>query len=232
MDLTRRDFVKASSALVTALGLNASGVLRNEVLAKETEDGGVPVVWLQGQSCNGCSVSLLNCIYYTTIDDLLVNSLDVEFHPTLMAAAGHLAVSAAEKAYRRGGYVLVIEGAIPTAAGGAYCQLWPGLTMVKGVDRFAKRASVVIAVGACASFGGVVHGEPNPTGAQGVANEYYGKRTIRIPSCPAQPDRIVGTVAYIIANGCASSIPLRLKDLRLLLVLRVTICHDSYGPEC
>ena len=69
MDLTRRDFVKASSALVTALGLNASGVLRNEVLAKETEDGGVPVVWLQGQSCNGCSVSLLNCIYYTTIDD-------------------------------------------------------------------------------------------------------------------------------------------------------------------
>ena len=81
MDVTRRDFVKASSALVTALGLNATGILREEAMAGEKNEDGVPVVWLQGQSCNGCSVSLLNCIYYTTIDDLLVNTLDVEFHP-------------------------------------------------------------------------------------------------------------------------------------------------------
>jgi hydrogenase small subunit len=204
MKLTRRDFVKASSAIVTALGLNASGVLRlKQAEALEAQDGGVPVVWLQAQSCNGCSVSLLNCIYYTTIDDLLVNKLDLEFHPTLMAAAGNLAIAAAEKAYRRGGYVLVVEGAIPTAANGEYCELWPGMTALRGVTRFARRASFILAVGACASYGGMVHGAPNPTGAQGLADSYFGKRVVKIPSCPAHPDWVVGTVAYILANGTA-----------------------------
>jgi NiFe hydrogenase small subunit HydA len=193
--------VKASSALVTALGLNATGVLR--LGEAEALEGGVPVVWLQAQSCNGCSVSLLNCIYYTTIDDLLLNTIDLDFHPTLMAAAGNLAVAAAERAYRRGGYVLVVEGSIPTAAGGDYCQLWSGMSALDGVARFAERAAFIMGVGSCACYGGVVHGAPNPTGAQGLADEYFGKRTIKLPSCPAQPDRVVGTVAYLIANGSA-----------------------------
>jgi len=187
--------------LRAAFGLNTTGFLKEAAEALEVSEGGVPVVWFQGQSCNGCSVSLLNAIYYTTIDDLLLNKIDMEFHPTLMAAAGHPAVSAAEKAYRKGGYVFVVEGSVPTAASGRYCQLWPGLTMVKAVDRFAKRAGFIMAVGACASFGGVVHGAPNPTGAQGLADEYYGKRVIRIPSCPAHPDRVVGTVAHLLSEG-------------------------------
>jgi hydrogenase small subunit len=168
-----------------------------EAWAKEAAEGGLPLVWLQAQSCSGCSVSLLNSIASMSIDDLLVNSLDLEFHSSLMAAPGNLAVSAAEKAYRRGDYVLVVEGAIPTAADGTYCYLWPGLTALKGVDRYAKRARHILAVGACACYGGMVGGAPNPTGAQGLEAEYYGKQVIKIPGCPTHPDWIVNTVARV-----------------------------------
>ena len=205
--LTRRDFLRASSALVAALTLPATELLRpKEAQALETIAGGAPVLWLQAQSCSGCSISLLNSISLSTIDGLLVGALDLESHPTLMASAGNLAVSAAEKTYRRGGYVLVVEGAIPTADGGKYCQLWPGLTALEGVARYAKRAAFIIAVGTCAAFGGLVAGAPNPTGAKGLDASYYGKTVIKLPGCPCHPDWIVGTVAHLLANGTAPSL--------------------------
>jgi hydrogenase small subunit len=172
-----------------------------EAFSLEAKDGGVPVVWLEAQSCTGCSVSLLNSIYYRTIDDLLLNSLDMEFHDALMAPAGNLAVSAAEKAYRRGGYILAVEGSVPAAAGGEYCHLWSGLTALKGVTRFARRARHIIAVGSCACYGGVPAAAPNPTGAQGLEEEYFGKQVIKIPGCPTHPDWVVGSIAHILASG-------------------------------
>ena len=88
MGVTRRDFVRATSAIGAAFGLEATGVMSlvGDAQAKETAAGGVPVLWLQGQACSGCSVSLLNTIFYTTIDDLAVNTLDINFHPNLTAA--------------------------------------------------------------------------------------------------------------------------------------------------
>ncbi len=204
MELTRRDLLKASSAVAAALGLHASGLLSlEEALALEAEDGGVPVVWLQAQSCTGCSVSLLNSTYYTTLEDLAINSLDIDFHPTLMAAAGDLAVSEAENTYNAGGYVLVVEGAIPSGEDGQYCHLWPGTTALEGIERYAENAGAIIAVGTCAAYGGMVAGSPNPTGARGLADSYAGKKVIKIPGCPPHPDWIVGTVAYLMKYGTA-----------------------------
>jgi hydrogenase small subunit len=205
--LTRRDFLKASTAVAAALGLKASGVLRvEEALGLESSLGGVPVVWLQALTCTGCSVSLLNSAYFTTIDDLLVNSLDLNYHPNLMAAAGQMAVSAAEDAYSKGGYVLVVEGAIPQAAGGRYCYVWPGMTAQAAVTRYASRAGFILAVGTCASYGGMAAGKPNPTGAAGLDAYYGSTRVIKIPGCPIHPDWVVGTIAYLLANKVAPSL--------------------------
>jgi len=198
MTISRRDFLKASCAVAAALGLRSSLFRGGEALAAE---GGVPVVWFQAQGCSGCSVSLLNSIYYTTIDDLLLNTLDLEFHPTVMAAAGYAAVSAAQAAYDQGGYVLVVEGAVPTAEGGQYCYLWPGMTALEGVQTFSEKALVTIAVGTCASYGGMAGGSPNPTGAQGVEAVVGEKPVINIPGCPAHPDWVVGTIAYLLTYG-------------------------------
>ena len=200
MKITRRDFLKASAALGSALALKASGLMQ---LQKALAGGpnAPPVIWLQGQGCTGCSVSLLNTIHYMTIDDLLINTLDVKFHPTVMAAAGDLAVEAAEDARATGGYVLVIEGAIPRGAGGDYCHIWPGMTMLDALRSFAENAGAILAVGTCACYGGMSAGSPNPTSAAGVEDILGRGSAINIPGCPAHPDWIVGTVAAFLAGS-------------------------------
>ena len=199
MPISRRDFLKATAAVAGALGISSPLLQREqEALAKE---GGLQVVWLQGQACTGCSVSLLNSIYYATIDDLLLNTLDLQYHPNVMAGAGSTAIAAAEEAYAKGGFALVIEGAIPTAYGGRACYVWPGTTMQAAVTRYAAKAAAIIAVGTCASFGGMAAGRPNPTQARPVKTIVGSRPVINIPGCPAHPDWIVGTIAYILQNG-------------------------------
>ncbi len=211
MNITRRDFLQASAAITGALALKASGLLQLQKALAAGEAAGVPVIWLQGQSCTGCSVSLLNTIHYMTIDDLLVNVIDLQYHPTVMAAAGDLASGVAKDAAP--GYVLVIEGAIPVGAAGHYCHVWEDengdpVTMEIAFDDFRQRASHILAVGTCASYGGIPAGNPNPTIALGVneALSYLGvgkkKRptVINIPGCPSHPDWIVGTVAALLAG--------------------------------
>jgi len=203
MDITRRDFLRAYAAIGGALLLKASGLLQLQKAMAGGADS-PPLIWLQGQGCTGCSVSLLNSVYYTTIDDLLINKLDMKFHSTVMASAGDLAAGEAETARRLGGYILVVEGAVPLGEQGQYCQLWEGMTMQKALESFAKGASVILAVGTCASYGGMCAGKPNPTGASGVEQALTSlglqANVINIPGCPAHPDWIVGTVSTLL-NG-------------------------------
>lgn len=218
MNITRRHFLKASAAITGALALKGSGLLG---LQKAMADVASmpPVIWLQGQGCTGCSVSFLNSVYYTTVDDLLINTLEVKFHPSVMAAAGDMAVEAAEDARDAGGYVLVIEGAIPVGANGHYCHVWEkqvggGLvpvTMQEAFASFVPGAVAVLAVGTCAAYGGMSAGGPNPTQAMGVqeALDVLGLQAavVNIPGCPSHPDWIVGTVAALLAGE-----PLALDD--------------------
>lgn len=197
--ISRREFLKYCATIAGALGLNASGLIKlQKALAAEDAP---PVVWLQAQGCTGCSVSLLNSIYYMTADDLLLNTIDLEFHATVMAGAGDLAVSAAEDAYTNEGYVLVVEGAIPTAEEGEFCYLWPGMTALNAVKKFSNKAAYILAVGTCAAYGGLPAGEPNPTRAIGVREVVRQKQVINIPGCPSHPDWIVGTIAHLLIYG-------------------------------
>lgn len=200
MEISRRDLLKASAAVLTAPGLGgqAMGELQ-KVLAGESHP---PVVWLQGQSCSGCSVSLLNSVYYATADDLLQNWIDLQYHPTISAAAGDLAMSVAEKARLAGGYILAIEGSVPTGAAGRFCTVWAGKTMHQALIDFAPQARFILAVGACAAFGGLVAANTNPTTARSVSPVLADdSRIINIPGCPAHPDWVVGTIAHLLRNG-------------------------------
>ena len=54
-------------------------------------NGDPRVIWLQGRGCSGCSVSLLDRMTMITVEDLLRNMIDLEYHSALIAAAGDLA---------------------------------------------------------------------------------------------------------------------------------------------
>lgn len=205
MRITRRQFLKYCGGSAVALGLSQIGLLRLRKALAAVD--GPPVIWLQGAGCSGCSVSLLNKVANDdgpAADDLLLNYINLKYHPTVMAAAGDLAVASANEVLPSGGHFLVVEGAIPTARRGIYCHVWEEdgepVTALEAVQTFSEKAAGVIACGTCAAFGGIPAGDPNPTACRGVS-EIIGDDVINIPGCPPHPDWIIGTIAHILVEG-------------------------------
>jgi hydrogenase small subunit len=196
MNLTRRDFMRYLVASAAALGYSQLDLSRvAEALAAKP-----PLVWLQGASCNGCSVSLLNSAV-PVIDDVLLNTLDLRYHPTLMAAAGDQAVTTATQNLTGGFPILVVEGAIPTAHD-RYGSVWEtvdgrAVSIREAVQTFAPKAQYIMAVGSCASFGGIP-GRSTDTGVTSVTGVLPGRTVINVPGCPAHPDRIIGTITDLL----------------------------------
>jgi len=172
----------------------------------------IPVVWLQGTGCSGCSVSLLNAASPSIANILLEEivpgkHVELLFHPTVMAGSGTVALSALEGAEEAGGYVLAVEGGIPTVVseiGGTDAE-GNEVDFVEKFDALAARALAVMAVGQCAAYGGIPASAPNPSGSISVqeALEKAGLDTpfVNVPGCPPHPDWIVGTIAFILLNG-------------------------------
>jgi len=198
MKITRRDFMRYVSLSAVALGLSRVQLDRlGRVLASPSKP---PVLWLHGASCTGCSVSLLNAVN-PTVDQLLVQSISLRYHPTLMAASGDAAVAAARSTADQEPFILVVEGAIPTAYDGRCCIVWDEggreVSMAEAVETLAQRARYVVAVGTCASFGGIP-ARSDLAGAQSLG-QFLGRGTINIPGCPAHPDWIIGTLARLLS---------------------------------
>jgi len=196
-----------------------------------------PVVWLQGGACSGCIVSVLNAVS-PDIRQLLLEPVvpgrhvNLLFQPTIMAAAGEKAMSVLAGKEVESGFVLCVEGSIPTAHE-TYCTIGEldgkELTMEEKTRELASRALAVVAVGTCASFGGIPGSAPNPTGSKGVAAllKEAGIETpvINIPGCPPHPDWFVHTVASILLNGLPG--PEALDDLGRPLEFYGKTVHES-----
>jgi NiFe hydrogenase small subunit HydA len=200
MNFSRREFLKVAAAAVVAgkLGQEAFAQLQKALGRSDAPR----VIWLQGSGCDGCAISFLNSIALAPVDELLTGTVNLQFQSNLMSAAGELAISAVDAAGQQPGYILVIEGAIPVGEAGRYCRVWTDTNMDAAVTSLAENAAYIVALGACASFGGVTSGNPNPTQALGVG-EFLGDdpRLINLPGCPAHPDWLVGTLTYLITAG-------------------------------
>jgi hydrogenase small subunit len=99
----------------------------------------------------------------------------------------------------KGKYVLVVEGAIPTKDNGNYCKIG-GHKAIDLVKECAADAAAVIAIGSCASWGGMPSTGPNPTGASSVG-EVLGKPVVTIPGCPPNPYNFLATVVHFLTFG-------------------------------
>ena len=202
MQVNRRDFVKFCAASAAALGLTPADLLKlDQVFAAPNAPS---VIWLQGAGCTGCSVSFLNLISPAAPRDaaeVLINHVNLVYHPNVMSAAGEMAVAAAEQAFNTGRYILVVEGAIPTAFGGAACWAWTyggrDVTFQEAFIGLAESAMSVVAVGTCACFGGIPKAPPNPTAVKGV-QELFTRNLINIPGCPAHPDWITWGLVQVL----------------------------------
>ena len=123
-------------------------------------------------------------------------------------------------------FLLVVEGSIPNennkqegywASFGTDRVTGQPIPTCDWIDRLAPRAWAVVAVGTCATYGGIHAMEGNPTGAMGLP-DYLGwqwKSTagipiVCVPGCPAQPDNMTETFLYLLHQwaGRAPMIPL------------------------
>lgn len=199
--VNRRDFLKWVSATTATLMLPP---MFAPLVAEATElMNRVPVIWIELQDCAGNSEALLRSSA-PTVDDLLFDVLSLEYHETLQACAGHDADKQLEEAVEhfKGKYLLFVEGAIPMAMNGQYGTVGAsGETFHDHLVRMAKDSAAVVAVGTCATFGGVPAAAPNPTGAVGVMDIVKGKPIINIPACPANPANMVGVVLHYVLTG-------------------------------
>ncbi|HQJ16107.1 MAG TPA: hydrogenase small subunit, partial [Candidatus Omnitrophota bacterium] len=206
MELTRREFLQLCSASAMGMGLSQMAVPKLVSALEEAAAKRPPVIWLQGASCSGCSVSLLNTAH-PKIADVLTKIISLEYHPTVMAAAGELAFSyldtIAEKA--KGDFFLVVEGSIPTKDHGVYCTIGEKdgkeVTMLEMVQQIGPKAKAIVAVGTCSTFGGIPAGKPDPTGAQPISKIVTGVPIINIPGCPPHPDWMLGTIVHVLLFG-------------------------------
>jgi quinone-reactive Ni/Fe-hydrogenase small subunit len=198
---TRRDFMKWASAACAMLMLPASFT---PTIARAAElMNRVPVVWLELQDCAGNSEAILRSDA-PTIDELILDVLSFEFNETVMAAAGHQAEAHLEETIKTfaGKYICIVEGAIPIGAGREWCTIGArGETFEEHLKHVAKDAAAIVAVGTCATFGGVPAAAPNPTGAVGVQDVIKGKPIINISACPANPANITGTILHFVLTG-------------------------------
>lgn len=175
----------------------------------------VPVVWLQGAACTGCVVSLLNS-FSPSIHTVLLRELtpgkhvNLRFLLTAMAGQGQQVLDVLEETAeaKAGQYVLVMEGSIQMthpmfATLGEQGDHEAAIS--EKAAHLAGSAMVVVAMGTCASFGGIPAGEPNPTGAISIAEllarEGIDTPVVSIPGCPPHPDWLVGSLAAVMRYG-------------------------------
>jgi hydrogenase small subunit len=205
----------------------------------------VHILWIsEGMSCDGDSVSI-TAATQPSLEDVVLGLIPglpkVHLHNkvldfTLGGTTKHGGADDFLAPFRQaltdelGPFVLVIEGSIPNENinGDGF---WTGFgndehgqprTLNWWIDHLAPKAWGVVAIGTCATYGGIHAMAGNPTGCMGLA-DYLGWNfrsagglpIVNVPGCPVQPDNFMETLTWLLyqAAGLAPTIPLD-KQLR------------------
>ena len=192
----------------------------------------INLIWLQGQGCTGDTVALISASEPSLVDALTgilpeVGGINLAYHPTIMPSWGETALSVLDEAKegKLDPFVLILEGAIPDEKkagknGGYYCAVGDKdgklVTINELILSLKDKAAAVVAVGTCATYGGISAAKPNPTGSMGLM-DFLGKNykstlglpVINVPGCPAPGDNTIKTLAtlVLVARGILTSPP-------------------------
>ena len=202
--VSRRKFLGFCGKLMVAapVGLAITNYLSPAAIAATLGRARRPsVIWLHMQDCTGCTETLLRTSQ-PDLADLILNVISLDYHETVMAAAGNDAELALRDAMAQNDhkYVLVVEGSIPKGNAGNYLKI-AGHSGIDMLNEVASHAAAVVAIGSCASWGGVPSTGPNPTDAVGVDSLIKSVPVVNIPGCPPNPYVLYGTVLEYAATG-------------------------------
>jgi hydrogenase small subunit len=190
------------------------------------------VIWLGGGGCDGCTMAVLGASS-PGLEHMLLGTVPgvppIELIHTAIAFEGGAAYIARLEQAANGQltpFVLVLEGSVfDEARAGA--GFFSGLGDVDGrpipishwIDRLAPRAAAVIAIGTCATWGGIPAAAGNPTGAMGLTaylgpdfRSQLGLPVINLPGCAPNGDNFIETIVYLFLH-LAGTVPLELDEL-------------------
>jgi hydrogenase small subunit len=190
---------------------------------KETEQITAHVIWMtSGLSCDGDSVAMTSATS-PSLEDIILGVIPgmpkvVVHTPVLAYENGQEFMQAwydAEEG-KLDPFVLILEGSLPNeeingeghfAGMGVNPENGQPITTNEWIDRLAPKAAAVVAVGTCATYGGIPAMKNNPTGAMGLADylgwdfrSTAGLPIVNIPDCPAQPDNTTETLLYLVLH--------------------------------
>ena len=174
------------------------------------------ILWLQSAGCGGCTMSLL-CAEAPNVMDLLEGAgLSFLWHPAFSEASGHEVRSMLQDIENQTLPldILCVEGSIlrgPNGTGRFQMLSGTGRSMLDWVTSLAPLARHVVAVGTCATYGGVTSAGENPADAVGVQYDgaelggaldatfrsKSGLPVINIAGCPTHPDWVTETLMLL-----------------------------------
>jgi len=173
------------------------------------------MLWLQCGGCGGDTMSMLNIESPDFLEVLEMADIELLWHPSLsnIGPAEQKSLLDAVLLGRRRVDVLCVEGSIIRGPGGTgMYDNYRGVPKKDLIAKLAKRARFVVAVGTCASFGGIgADGEVEATGLQfhkekrggflGAAfTATSGLPVVNLPGCPAHCNVIADTLAALVGG--------------------------------
>lgn len=187
----------------------------------------VHVFWLAGMSCDGCTVAVAGATN-PGIEGLLLGTVPtmpqvILHHSVLSVESGEAFMEPFKDAWNgklEDPYVIVAEGSIAderiAARTGGYFSAMGTEVLSEGgsscpvpsaewITRLAPGAAATIAIGTCATWGGIPSAAGNPTGAMSLMDflgkDYrsaFGLPVINIPGCAPQGDNFTETVFAVL----------------------------------
>ncbi|AEH60777.1 hydrogenase (NiFe) small subunit HydA [Methanosalsum zhilinae DSM 4017] len=202
------------------------------------------VIWIQTIQCIGCSESLIDGAHPEFFQALQNLKIDISYHEAFLMQQGIFvnnkkantaefnSLKLLDEITENNGYILVVEGSIANGPHGTgkYCMIG-GLTSKELFEKAARNCSVIIAVGMCATYGGISCARSDIVDlldfrgidftlkdrSKGMMNELgIDKPVINIPGCPPHPDWMLFTLGALVSGNV--KIP---DDLKKVL--------DEYG---
>lgn len=201
---TRRELLELGAALAASMGLGHAEAALLAAGAEKIARRQERILWLEGMSCTGCSVSLLNAESPDVLE-VITRLVSLVYHGTLSAGQGAQMGAIIDKLVQEGDFIVVLEGAVPMGMPEA-CSIG-GKHLTDLLPDVLRRAKSVVAAGTCSSFGGVPAAEGNETKAASL-REFMNQakiptenRLLNCPGCPIHPESIVGLLAYLASKG-------------------------------